>query len=73
MGMTERQYFDEARELIFDFFVSPIIVLVSMFVVGSFIDSFLNAQNTFSLIFTAVGGLLLVVRYYKKKLKKAGF
>jgi len=53
-------------KLVFEYLRKPVIALVGMFVVGAIIDSFLHLTNTFTVVFTGVGGVGLFVSYYKR-------
>lgn len=65
--MKRRDYDNALRELVFFVFVAPVVILVSMFVVGGILDGFLHTSNTFSYIFLIVGGVPAVGVYYKSE------
>ena len=49
----------------------PVIILVGMYVVGIMLDSFLGTKNMFSMIFAGVGGVGVVIYYYRVVWAKA--
>ena len=66
MGMTERQYMDEAREFYFRLMVKPTIFLISLLVAGTIIDTMIGTNNAAKIIFAGVGGLGYLIQYYKE-------
>ena len=65
--MNRKQYDEALTALVFYAIVAPAVILLGMYVVGSFLDAFLHTTNTFSYIFTVVGGIPLIVLYYKQE------
>ena len=54
-----------------DFIVIPMIVLLGIYIAASLVDSMLQLNNqTFKILFTAVGGVPALGIYFKKKLSE---
>ena len=68
--MKQKEYEDACRELVFRFIAKPAIILLGMYLIGAFIDTFAKTQNTFSIIFAAVGGIGYIASYFVKEVKK---
>jgi hypothetical protein len=66
-GMRQREYEDAFRELVFYVVVAPAVILLGMFMAGAFVDAFLHTTNTFSYVFSGVGGIPLLILYFKKE------
>lgn len=54
-----------------DFIVIPAIVLIGLYVTAAIIDSMLQLNNeTFKILFTAVGGVPALAYYFKRKMSE---
>lgn len=51
--------------------VVPVVILIGMYVVGTMLDGFLGTKNSFALIFAGVGGVGVIIYYYKVVWAKA--
>jgi F0F1-type ATP synthase assembly protein I len=51
--------------------VVPIVILVGMYAVGTMLDAFLGTKNIFAIIFAGVGGVGVIILYYKVVWAKA--
>jgi uncharacterized membrane protein len=52
-----------------DFIVIPAIVLIGIYVAASLVDAMLQLNNqTFRILFTAVGGVPALAYYFKRKM-----
>jgi membrane associated rhomboid family serine protease len=51
--------------------VVPVLILVGMYVVGTVLDGFLGTKNMFAMIFAGVGGVGVIIFYYKVVWDKA--
>lgn len=69
-GMSERQYQDRMREIIFIFLGAPAVILIGMAVIGGIIDSFLKASNTFAYLFSVIGGIPAIGFYFYREWKR---
>lgn len=68
-GLSQKAYDDKVREDIYRFIVSPMIVLVGIYIVSALLQSFLKIQyEYFGVIFTGIGGIPYLIYYYKKEL-----
>ncbi|MCX9013421.1 MAG: hypothetical protein OIN89_01250 [Candidatus Methanoperedens sp.] len=67
--MKQYELYEKLTQLFYDCLV-PIIILVSMAVVGSILDGLLGGEGWFKYIFTGMGGVPLLIVYYIKKGKK---
>lgn len=68
-GMSEREYQNRMREIIFRYLAAPAVILISMAVIGSIIDSFTHTTGTFGTIFSIVGGVPGIAFYYYREWK----
>ncbi len=69
-GMSEKEYQNRIREIAFIFLAAPAVILIGMAVVGAIIDGFLKASNTFSYLFSIVGGIPAVGFYFYREWKR---
>lgn len=69
--MKQREYEEKVRDDIYRFLVKPLIVLIGIYIVSSFIDTALKLNSeTFRYVFTGIGGIPFIIYYYRKELKK---
>jgi len=62
---------DRIGKAIADFIVIPAIVLIGLYVTAAIIDSMLQLNNeTFKILFTAVGGVPALAYYFKRKMSE---
>lgn len=69
-GMSAKEAEDRYRELVFNFFAAPVVILIGMYAVGSIIDIVSNTHNTFVYIFLFIGGLPAIGFYYYREWKR---
>lgn len=65
--MSAKEMDERTNALMHNILIKPIIMLVGVFVGGAVVDTLVGLQNTFSIIFTAVGGVPAVVLYYRQQ------
>jgi len=54
-----------------DFIAIPMVALLGIYIVSALIDSMLGINNeTFKIVFTAIGGIPFIAYYFKKKIKQ---
>ncbi len=51
--MPQSQFESDVKMVV----IRPALILFGMFVAGSFLDKFLHTTNTFSVVFTPIGGI----------------
>ena len=64
--MNRRDYDRKLNRLIYLAVSGPLVVVVGMYVMGAFLDVFLNTGSLFVYIFEGVGGVPLITLYYRK-------
>lgn len=69
-GMSAKEAEDRYRELVFNFFAAPVVILIGMYAAGSIIDIVSNTHNTFVYIFLVIGGVPSIGFYYYQEWKK---
>jgi F0F1-type ATP synthase assembly protein I len=50
---------------------TPIAIMVGMIAIGAILDAMLKTNNIFIVIFTGIGGVGLIIRYYRVVWKRA--
>ncbi len=68
MEKKKQEYRDVISEVIFDFVVVPLVILLGMFIVGAIMDLIVDTRGTFAKAFLYVGGTLGVAAYYYRML-----
>jgi len=62
---------DKVDRAIQDFIVIPMVALLGIYITSVLIDSMLQINNqTFVIIFTAIGGIPFIALYFKKKISQ---
>ena len=57
----------EVNKAIEQFIANPLIILIGMYITASTLDPFLQLNNPFKLVFTAVTGIPILLFFYKEK------
>lgn len=69
MGLSQKEYENKIRELVFYFVAAPLVILLGMAITGSLVDGLLNMPRSgwgFSRLFTIIGGVPSLGMYYYK-------
>jgi hypothetical protein len=69
-GMSEKEYQSRMREIVFIFFGAPAAILIGMTAIGAIIDNILKATNTFSYLFSIIGGIPAIGMYFYSEWKR---
>ena len=64
--MKKREYDERLRELIYLALSGPLVVVIGMYVIGDVLGILTGVGNLFIYVFEGVGGVPLIVLYYRK-------
>jgi hypothetical protein len=53
-----------------DLIVIPVIIMLGLYITGAVVDSMLQTNITFKILFAGVGGIPFLIYYYKKKISE---
>jgi hypothetical protein len=51
-----------------DFIVIPFLIMLGLYITGAVVDSMLHTTYTFEILFAGVGGIPMLIYYFKKKI-----
>lgn len=60
----------EQQQIVFRFIVAPVIILLGVYVAGTFVESLFGVPKAATYIFAGVGGVGFVVVYFRNEIRR---